>query len=104
MKELTLEGNNRALTTSPSSRATASPPASAPQGVAARDQGESGSPDVGVIVCDAPEATSAARFTALGGPGAAGPAVHASARELGALRAVVVNSGNANAATGRPGF
>ena len=64
---------------------------------------ESGSPDVGVIVCDAPEATSAARFTASGTQ--APPVLLCRERtRLGALRAVVVNSGNANAATGRPGF
>ena len=64
---------------------------------------ESGSPDVGVIVCDAPEATSAARFTASGTQ--APPVLLCRERaRLDALRAVVVNSGNANAATGRPGF
>jgi glutamate N-acetyltransferase / amino-acid N-acetyltransferase len=63
----------------------------------------SGSPDVGVIVCDAPEATSAARFTASGTQ--APPVLLCRERaRLDALRAVVVNSGNANAATGRPGF
>ncbi len=64
---------------------------------------ESGSPGVGVIVCDAPEATSAARFTASGTQ--APPVLLCRERaRLDALRAVVVNSGNANAATGRPGF
>jgi glutamate N-acetyltransferase/amino-acid N-acetyltransferase len=63
----------------------------------------SGSPDVGVIVCDAPEAVSAARFTASGTQ--APPVLLCRERaRLDALRAVVVNSGNANAATGRPGF
>jgi glutamate N-acetyltransferase / amino-acid N-acetyltransferase len=64
---------------------------------------ESGFPDVGVMVCDAPEATSAARFTASGTQ--APPVLLCRERaRLDALRAVVVNSGNANAATGRPGF
>jgi glutamate N-acetyltransferase / amino-acid N-acetyltransferase len=63
----------------------------------------SGSPDIGVLVCDAPEATSAARFTASGTQ--APPVLLCRERaRLGALRAVVVNSGNANAATGRPGY
>ena len=63
----------------------------------------SGAPDVGVMVCDAPEATSAARFTASGTQ--APPVLLCRERaRLGALRAVVVNSGNANAATGRSGF
>ena len=63
----------------------------------------SGAPDVGVLVCDAPAATSAARFTASGTQ--APPVLLCRERaRLDALRAVVVNSGNANAATGRPGF
>jgi glutamate N-acetyltransferase/amino-acid N-acetyltransferase len=63
----------------------------------------SGAPDVGVLVCDAPEATSAARFTASGTQ--APPVLLCRERaRLDALRAVVVNAGNANAATGRPGF
>jgi glutamate N-acetyltransferase / amino-acid N-acetyltransferase len=64
---------------------------------------ESGAPDIGVMVCDAPETTSAARFTASGTQ--APPVLLCRERaRLGALRAVVVNAGNANAATGRPGF
>ncbi len=64
---------------------------------------ESGGPDVGLLVCDAPEATSAARFTRSGV--LAAPVLVCTERcELGGLRAVVVNSGNANAATGRTGF
>jgi glutamate N-acetyltransferase / amino-acid N-acetyltransferase len=71
-------------------------------GVAAQIK-RSGAPDVGLLVCDAPEATSAARFTRSGV--LAAPVLICTERcELGALRAVVVNSGNANAATGRPGF
>ncbi|HWD76062.1 MAG TPA: bifunctional glutamate N-acetyltransferase/amino-acid acetyltransferase ArgJ [Solirubrobacteraceae bacterium] len=63
----------------------------------------SGAPDVGVIVCDSSEATSAARFTASGAQ--APPVLLCRERcRLGAVRAVVVNAGNANAATGRPGF
>jgi glutamate N-acetyltransferase/amino-acid N-acetyltransferase len=64
---------------------------------------ESGAPDIGVVVCDAPDATSAARFTPSGTQ--APPVLLCRERaRLDALRAVVVNSGNANAATGRPGF
>ncbi len=63
----------------------------------------SGVPDVGLLVSAAPQTTSAARFTASGV--LAPPVLICTERcELGALRAVVVNSGNANAATGRPGF
>jgi glutamate N-acetyltransferase/amino-acid N-acetyltransferase len=63
----------------------------------------SGAPDVGLLVCDRPEATSAARFTASGV--LAAPVIVTKERaHLHALRAVVVNSGNANAATGRPGL
>jgi glutamate N-acetyltransferase/amino-acid N-acetyltransferase len=62
-----------------------------------------GIPDVGLLVSSAPETTSAARFTATGVP--APPVLLCTERcRLGALRAIVVNSGNANAATGRPGF
>jgi glutamate N-acetyltransferase/amino-acid N-acetyltransferase len=71
-------------------------------GVAA-DIKASGAPDVGLMVCDAPAATSAARFTRSGTQ--APPVLLCLERSrLDALRAVVVNSGNANAATGRPGF
>jgi len=64
---------------------------------------ESGAPDVGVLVCDAEQTTSAARFTRSGV--LAAPVLICTERcDLAALRAVVVNSGNANAATGRPGF
>jgi glutamate N-acetyltransferase / amino-acid N-acetyltransferase len=60
-------------------------------------------PDVGLIVCDAPAATSDARFTASGTQ--APPVLLTRERcELGAIRAIVVNSGNANAATGRMGY
>jgi glutamate N-acetyltransferase/amino-acid N-acetyltransferase len=63
----------------------------------------SGQPDVGLLVCGAPEPSSAARFTRSGV--LAAPVLLCTERcELGMLRAVVVNSGNANAATGRSGF
>jgi glutamate N-acetyltransferase/amino-acid N-acetyltransferase len=63
----------------------------------------SGAPDVGLLVCDSEQTTSAARFTRSGV--LAGPVLICTERcDLAALRAVVVNSGNANAATGRPGF
>jgi glutamate N-acetyltransferase/amino-acid N-acetyltransferase len=63
----------------------------------------SGAPDVGLLVCDSAEATSAARFTASGV--LAPPVVVTKERtKLGGLRAVAVNSGNANAATGGPGM
>jgi glutamate N-acetyltransferase/amino-acid N-acetyltransferase len=59
--------------------------------------------DVGLLVSDPSGTTSAARFTRSGARAA--PVLLCIERcELGALRAVVVNSGNANAATGRPGL
>ncbi len=62
-----------------------------------------GVPDLGLLVCDPPETTSAARFTRSGA--LAAPVLLTSERcELGALRAVVVNSGNANTATGVRGL
>jgi glutamate N-acetyltransferase / amino-acid N-acetyltransferase len=63
----------------------------------------SGDPDVALLVCDSSQATSAARFTASGTQ--APPVLLCRERcRLDALRAVVVNAGNANAATGAPGF
>jgi glutamate N-acetyltransferase/amino-acid N-acetyltransferase len=63
----------------------------------------SGGRDVGLLVCDAPEATSAARFTRSGV--LAAPVLLTQERSrVDALRAVAVNSGNANAATGRRGL
>jgi glutamate N-acetyltransferase / amino-acid N-acetyltransferase len=63
----------------------------------------SGGLDVGLLVSSAPATTSAARFTRSGTQSA--PVLLCRERcALGAIRAVVVNSGNANAATGRPGF
>jgi glutamate N-acetyltransferase/amino-acid N-acetyltransferase len=63
----------------------------------------SGAPDLGLLVSDAPQTTSAARFTR-SGTQAAPVLLNRERCRLGALRAVVVNSGNANAATGRPGL
>ena len=63
----------------------------------------SGTLDVGIVVCDEPAVTSAARFTRSGV--LAAPVVLSMERcRLEALRAVVVNAGNANAATGRRGL
>jgi glutamate N-acetyltransferase/amino-acid N-acetyltransferase len=63
----------------------------------------SGGKDVALLVCDAPETTSAARFTRSGV--LAAPVLVTQERcKLGALRAVVANSGNANAATGGRGL
>ncbi|HET9102255.1 MAG TPA: bifunctional glutamate N-acetyltransferase/amino-acid acetyltransferase ArgJ [Solirubrobacteraceae bacterium] len=71
-------------------------------GVAAQIKA-SGALDVGLMVCDAPEPSSAARFTRSGV--LAAPVLICTERcDLAHLRAVVVNSGNANAATGRMGF
>jgi glutamate N-acetyltransferase/amino-acid N-acetyltransferase len=64
---------------------------------------DSGAPDVGLVVCDSPDVTSAARFTRSGTQAA--PVLLCRERvALNAIRAVVVNSGNANAATGEPGL
>ncbi|HVR05328.1 MAG TPA: bifunctional ornithine acetyltransferase/N-acetylglutamate synthase [Solirubrobacteraceae bacterium] len=66
----------------------------------------SGNPDVGLLICDvtpADGASSAARFTA--SSTAAAPVLVSRERcRLDALRAVLVNSGCANAATGRRGL
>jgi glutamate N-acetyltransferase/amino-acid N-acetyltransferase len=62
-----------------------------------------GALDVGLVVSDSPETTSAARFTSSGTQSA--PVLLCRERcDLEGIRAVVVNSGNANAATGRPGL
>jgi glutamate N-acetyltransferase/amino-acid N-acetyltransferase len=64
---------------------------------------ETGKPDVGLLVSDAANTTSAARFTSSGVLGA--PVLLTRERcRLDGIRAVVVNSGNANVATGRIGF
>jgi glutamate N-acetyltransferase / amino-acid N-acetyltransferase len=63
----------------------------------------SGNRDVGLLVSDVEGTTSAARFTRSGT--AAPPVLVTRDRaRLDALRAVAVNSGNANAATGRQGM
>jgi glutamate N-acetyltransferase/amino-acid N-acetyltransferase len=63
----------------------------------------SGAPDVGLLVSDGPATTSAARFTRSGVLGA--PVLLTQERcRLDAIRAVVVNSGNANTATGGQGL
>ncbi|HMH47192.1 MAG TPA: bifunctional glutamate N-acetyltransferase/amino-acid acetyltransferase ArgJ [Solirubrobacteraceae bacterium] len=63
----------------------------------------SGNPDLGLLVCDAPAPVSAARFTASGTPAA--PVLVSQGRcRLDALRAVLANSGCANAATGGRGL
>ncbi len=63
----------------------------------------SGNPDLGLLVCDAEQPVSAARFTASATPAA--PVLLSRERcELGALRAILANSGCANAATGRRGL
>ena len=62
----------------------------------------SGAPDFGLIVCDEPGCTSAARFSRSGALSA--PVLLTKARtNLHGIRAVAVNSGNANAATGNRG-
>jgi glutamate N-acetyltransferase/amino-acid N-acetyltransferase len=63
----------------------------------------SGGTDVGLLVSDAPQTTSAARFTRSGV--LAAPVLLTQERSrVDALRAVVANSGNANAATGGRGL
>ncbi len=63
----------------------------------------SGLPDLGLLVSDAPATTSAARFTSSGTQSA--PVLLCRERvRLTGIRAIVANSGNANAATGRAGF
>jgi glutamate N-acetyltransferase/amino-acid N-acetyltransferase len=63
----------------------------------------SGEPDVGLVTCDDPEVRSAALFTANAAP--APPVRICRERcDLGSLRAIVANSGNANAATGPHGI
>jgi glutamate N-acetyltransferase / amino-acid N-acetyltransferase len=63
----------------------------------------SGGRDLGLLVSDAPETVSAARFTRSGV--LAAPVLLTQERcRIAAIRAVVANSGNANAATGRRGL
>lgn len=84
-----------------------SPQAGLPQGFRAAGVAcgikPSGNPDVGLLVCDAPQAASAALFTASGTPAA--PVLLSKERcDLRHLRCVLANSGCANAATGRKGI
>jgi len=63
----------------------------------------SGAMDLGIMASSAPGTTSAARFTSSGTQAA--PVLLCRERcRLDAIRAIVVNSGNANAATGRGGL
>jgi glutamate N-acetyltransferase/amino-acid N-acetyltransferase len=63
----------------------------------------SGAPDLGLLVCDADDCVSAARYSRSGV--LAAPVLLSRERcRQDAIRALVVNSGNANAATGRRGF
>ncbi|MGH2839730.1 MAG: bifunctional ornithine acetyltransferase/N-acetylglutamate synthase, partial [Solirubrobacteraceae bacterium] len=63
----------------------------------------SGELDVGLLVCDAEDVVSAARFTRSGV--LAAPVIVTKERaRLDALRVVAANAGNANAATGLPGL
>ena len=63
----------------------------------------SGDPDLGLLACASPDCVSAARFTRSGV--LAAPVVVTRDRcRLDAIRVVAANSGNANAATGRPGL
>jgi glutamate N-acetyltransferase/amino-acid N-acetyltransferase len=63
----------------------------------------SGGLDLGLLVCSSPDCVSAARFTRSGV--LAAPVVLTKERtRLDALRVIVANSGNANAATGRRGY
>ncbi|HEY2770341.1 MAG TPA: bifunctional glutamate N-acetyltransferase/amino-acid acetyltransferase ArgJ [Solirubrobacteraceae bacterium] len=64
---------------------------------------ETGSPDLALMVSDPPGTTSATRFTRSGMPSAPVLLTRDRCRNE-AIRAVVVNSGNANAATGRRGL
>jgi glutamate N-acetyltransferase/amino-acid N-acetyltransferase len=78
-------------------------PAGFRAGAAAAGLKPSGALDVGLIVSDAPATTSAARFSRSGAQSA--PVLLTRQQsELRGLRAVVVNSGNANAATGEQGL
>jgi glutamate N-acetyltransferase/amino-acid N-acetyltransferase len=62
----------------------------------------SGRTDLGLLVCDTPAPVSAARFTASALPAAPVEVTRARCR-LDGLRAVLANSGSANAATGERG-
>jgi len=63
----------------------------------------SGNPDLGLLLCDAPEPVSAARFADTAAPAA--PVMLSRDRcALSSLRAILANSGCANAATGKRGL
>jgi glutamate N-acetyltransferase/amino-acid N-acetyltransferase len=63
----------------------------------------SGNPDLGVLICDAEQPVSAARFADTGAPAA--PVMLSRERcTLSSLRAILANSGCANAATGKRGL
>jgi glutamate N-acetyltransferase/amino-acid N-acetyltransferase len=63
----------------------------------------SGNPDLGLLVCDAEHPVSAARFADTGAPAA--PVMLSRERcTLSSLRAILANSGCANAATGKRGL
>ncbi|HEY2536904.1 MAG TPA: bifunctional glutamate N-acetyltransferase/amino-acid acetyltransferase ArgJ [Solirubrobacteraceae bacterium] len=63
----------------------------------------SGNPDLGIVICDAEQPVSAARFTATATPAA--PVLLSQQRcRLDGLRAVLANSGCANAETGQRGL
>jgi glutamate N-acetyltransferase / amino-acid N-acetyltransferase len=64
---------------------------------------DGGGRDLGLLVSDAPDITSAARFTR-SGTLAAPVLLTMDGSNLARLRAIVVNSGNANAATGAAGL
>jgi glutamate N-acetyltransferase/amino-acid N-acetyltransferase len=77
-------------------------PAAFRAGAAAAGLKHDGALDVGLLVCDAPDAVSAARFTRSGI--LAAPVLVTQDARLDALRVVAANSGNANAATGAEGI
>jgi glutamate N-acetyltransferase/amino-acid N-acetyltransferase len=58
--------------------------------------------DVGVLVCDSPDATSAARFTTNARVGA--PVIASKEADLGRLRAIVANAGGSNVGDGQRGL
>jgi glutamate N-acetyltransferase/amino-acid N-acetyltransferase len=63
---------------------------------------DSSEPDLGLLVCDAPDAVSAMRFADSGV--LAAPVLVSRECTPGAVRAVLANAGNANAATGENGI
>ena len=79
---------------------TALPKAFRAAGVAAGLEPEG--PDLGLLVSDAGETVSAARFTTNARVGA--PVTVSRAAQVGALRAVVANSGCSNVGDGRRGY